>query len=221
MGIEAKRGCILTRQLDEVGTTRTALLADPGQIAGGILDANDTGQLGQLTHGRRCHVDDRAARNVVDHDRNIGAVVQGLKMRHHAALGRLIVIGRHHQRRICTDTRRKLDKTNRFDGIVGASARDDRHPACRRLDHLGDHGLVLFMAQRRAFACGANGHNTGRTLLDMPFYQVFERIQIQLAVAKRGDEGWHRAFEHGHAPLVANGRQAKRRRNSGLDRVLS
>ena len=48
---------------------------------------------------------------------------------------------------------------------------------------------MFFMAQRRAFARGPDRHQPVRALFNMPFDQLFQRIQINCAVLERRDEG--------------------------------
>ena len=112
-------------------------------------------------------------------------------MRQQPLLGRLVVIGCYNQRRIRTDFLCELNEPYGLDRVVGPGTSDDRYATCGGFDHLGNHRFMLFMAERRAFAGRTNRYQSGRTLLNLPFDQVFERIQVQRAVAERGDQGWH------------------------------
>jgi hypothetical protein len=69
MGVEAKRGASLPDSWMKSGPAGDALLADALKLAGRVLDADDARQLRQLAHGFGRHVDDRAAGDVVDDDR--------------------------------------------------------------------------------------------------------------------------------------------------------
>ena len=64
------------------------------KIARGVFHTDDTRQFCQLAHRFGCHVHNGAARDVVNEDRNIRAVVNGGEMCHQAALRRLVVIRR-------------------------------------------------------------------------------------------------------------------------------
>jgi hypothetical protein len=64
------------------------------------------------------------------------------------------------------------------------------------LDHRLDDLLVFLVAQRRAFAGGADGDQAVAALGDLPFDQRLERLEIDRAVAERGDQGRHRTAEH-------------------------
>ena len=126
-----------------------------------------------------------------------------MKWGHHAALGRLVVVRRHHQCRIGTDFLGKLNKTDAFERVVGARARNHRHATCGGFDnHINDH-LMFVMGQGRAFASGAHGNQRRRAFGDVPLNQVFERLHIHFTVTERGDEGRHGAFEHGCSPELS------------------
>jgi hypothetical protein len=58
---------------------------------------------------------------------------------------------------------------------------------------------MLFVAQRRAFGRRAGGDETVAALFDVPFDERFQRLEIHVTVAERGDERGDRAFEHGIA----------------------
>jgi len=100
MGHVTQHGGILTRQLVEILTQFGALLRDPHHARGRVLDAGYILQLEQPRHGVHAHVDHRTRRNIVDDDRNSDRIVDRLEVLVHALLGRLVVVGRHHQNRI-------------------------------------------------------------------------------------------------------------------------
>ena len=83
-------------------------------------------------------------------------------------LGRLVVVGRHHQQRVGAGALGVPAEVDRLGGGVRARAGDHRQPPGRRLDHQLDHPVVLGMAQRRRFAGGADRDQAMGTLLDVP-----------------------------------------------------
>mmetsp|Transcript_27421 Transcript_27421/g.50473 ORF Transcript_27421/g.50473 Transcript_27421/m.50473 type:complete len:311 (-) Transcript_27421:14-946(-) len=201
-GVERMGGGIFARQLDELRTAGDAGIAHAGQISGGILHTHNTGQFGQLAHRLGRHVDDGPTGDVIDDDRNIGAIVQRREMGNQPALRRFVIIGCHHQRAIGAHLLGKLNKAHRLNGVVGPCPGNHRHAACSGLDHCLNHRLMFLMGQRWAFARGANGDKTAGALTDMPFDQLLEGFQIQSAVTKRRYEGRHRTFKHLNAPFL-------------------
>ncbi|MPL67290.1 hypothetical protein SDC9_12981 [bioreactor metagenome] len=195
-GVEAERRRILARELDEIGPAGQALLRHAAEVAGRVLDADDARQFRQLAHGLGRHVDDRPARDVVDDDRQRRGIVHRGEMRHHAALRRLVVIGRHHERGIGAGGLGVADQLDPLGGRVRAGAGDHRHPAGGGLHHLLDHAVVFLVAQRRAFAGGADRDDAVRALRDVPLHQFLERVPIDCAVRERRDECGEGPFEH-------------------------
>ena len=202
MGIERERGFIIARKLNEPIATGCALLRDAVDLAGGILDPDDPGQLGKRAHGVGHHVDDGPAGDSVDHDRQIAAVMQGCVMRDHPGLGWLVVIGCHDKGRVGPDLLGKAHQRHAFDGVVRPGPSNDRHAAAGGFHHHFDHGLVLVMGKRRAFPGGSDRHKAGGAFGDLPFDQVFERIKIQLAVFERRHQGWNGPFDHDTSPIL-------------------
>ena len=172
------------------------MVAHTGNVSGRVFYAHNPRQFRKLTHGLRRHIDDRAARNIVDHDRQIAAVMQLAVMRQQAPLRRLVVVWRHNEARIRAGFLGELHETHGFDGVVGPGPRDHRNTTRHYFDDLFDHGLMLFVGQSRAFTRCPDRHQTMRAFADMPLDQLLERIQIQLAVLERRDECRHRPFEH-------------------------
>ncbi len=121
-------------------------------------------------------------------------------MRDQAALRRLVVIGRHHQRGVGPRYLRGLDQSYGLGGAVGPRPRDHRHPA-RCLPHHRRHDEIVFgVGQRRAFSGRADGDQPVTALFDVPVHQRPERVQIDLTALKRCDEGGKGSLEHGAHP---------------------
>src|SRR6202030_1391870 len=75
LGVEAQRGRVLARELDEILAAGRALQAYAVELGGGVLAALDVRELRKPLHRLDRNVDHRAARNVVDEDRNADGVV--------------------------------------------------------------------------------------------------------------------------------------------------
>ncbi len=110
-------------------------------------------------------------------------------MRDQAALGGLVVVGRDHQRGIGADLLGVLDQAQALARAVRPGARDHRKPPGRKLDDRADDGFVLGMAERGAFASGADGDDARRPFIDVPVDKFLERVHIDFAVFQRRDEG--------------------------------
>ena len=110
------------------------------------------GKLIQPLHRVDVDVDDRAGRNVVHDDRNADGVVDRLEVLVEPFLGRLVVIGRHHQHGVGAGLLGVLRQADRLGGRVRARARDHRNPALGLVHAPFDDLLVLLVGERRAFA---------------------------------------------------------------------
>ena len=80
MGDIADHRRVVAGDEGEVRADLQAQLAHAVDGAGGVLDTDDIGQLRQAHDRVVAHVDDGAARHVVEHDRDLDIVVQGLEM---------------------------------------------------------------------------------------------------------------------------------------------
>ena len=126
---EAERGDVLARKLVEVGPHRGALLRHARHVGGRVLHAGNVLEFKQARHGVDRHVDDGAAGNIVDDDRDADGIVDRLVVLVEAFLGRLVVVGRDDQHRVGA---RLLGVARQLDGLGGrirAGAGDDRHAA--------------------------------------------------------------------------------------------
>ena len=202
LGIEPMRCRVFAGQLAEIRTTGHALHRDTRQISGRVFYAHNPGKLGQFTHGLWRHIDDGAGWDVVDDDGQRTGVMYGSEMRNQTALSGFVVIGRHHQDRIGPHAFGMTGKADRLNGVVGTSTGNHRDTAGGGLHHLLNHDLMLTVGQRGRLACCAHRHQAIRPLADVPFHKFLQCLQIQLAVAKRRDEGRQRTFKHVHAPLL-------------------
>ena len=188
---------VASRQLVEILAHRRALLRHPDHAGGGILDAGDVLQFEQPLHGIDRHVDHRARRDVVDDDRNADRIVDRLEVLVEALLGRLVVVGRHHQHGIRACLFGMLSEFDRFLGGIRAGARDHGHPPFGLGDAPLDDLLMLVMAERRALTGGADRHQAMDAARDLALDQRHEGFLVDLPVLERRDEGWNDALERG------------------------
>ena len=78
---------------------------------------------------------------------------------------------------------------DRLDRVVGAGPGNHRNAPRYQLDHQLHYPAVFVMGQDRALARGAHRHYAVGTLFDMPLHQTRQRLFIQLALSKGGDQG--------------------------------
>ena len=186
------------------------LVGDPADVAGRVLDPDDARQLGELAHRRRRHVDDRAAGDVVDDDRQLDRVVERPVVVVEPALARLVVVGGDDERRVGADALGVAHQADRLLGVVRAGAGDHRDPAGCGLDDDLDAALVLGVGERRRLAGGADGDEPVASLGDVPLDELGQRLFVHLPVAEGGDEGGNGASEHGTSPGKSSGRDPMR-----------
>ena len=193
---EAERARVLARELDEVRAHLGALLARPHHVRGRVLYAHDVLDFIELRHRVDGHVDHRAAGDVVDQDRQAGALGDRAEMRVEAVLGRLVVIRRDDQQAVRAVLLGLTRERDRLRGRVRARASDHRAAATRLLDAPAHDIVMLVMAHRRTLARGADGHEPVRSFGDLPVDQAAERALVELAVAHRRHKRGDGAVEH-------------------------
>ncbi len=175
------------------------LTLDPwaGQIAGGILHPGDARQFGQASQSRRLHIDDGAGRNVIDDDGLGGGIMYCLEVMVESFLIGTVVITGHMQGGIGPNPLSMEGVFDRFDRVVGAGPGDHRNAPRHLLDHQLHYPAVFVVSQGRTLACGPDRHYAMGTLLDMPLHQTQQRLFIQLALSKRGNQGNDWTLKHG------------------------
>ena len=196
MGVKAQRRGIFARKLAEILATSGALVGNPGNIAGGILDPDDVFVPGKRAHGFGGHIDNRAAGDIIDDDRNIGGGDDRLVMRDQPALGGLVVIGRDNQRGCRADLLCEPGQAGGLAGGVAARTGNHRNAACGGFHAYAHHIAVLVMAQGRGLAGCADGHHPCAAHLYMPFHQFLERLFVYLAIGKWCDDRGNRPCKH-------------------------
>ncbi len=103
-----------------------------------------------------------------------------------ALLGRLVVIRRDDEQRIGADGFGMLGKLDRFHRVVGAGAGNDRHALGGDFHAEFDHPLVLVMGERRRFPRGADRHEAGGSLGNLPFHMGGKGLLVDRALAREG-----------------------------------
>ncbi len=177
---------IVTRDEREARRDVDAQLAHAVHGAGGVLDADDVGQLGQACDGVVAHVDDGAARHVVQHHRNFDVVVQRLEMLVQTFLGRLVVVGRNDQDGVGADGLGVVRQLERLMGVVGPRAGDHLDAAGGLFDAELDDVAVLFHRQGRGLARRADRHQAVHARGDLIVDQLFKGLEIDAPVGERG-----------------------------------
>ncbi len=185
MGHIADQCRIVARDEGKALSDIDAQLAHPVHGAGGVLDADDIGQLRQANNDFVAHVDDGAARHVVKQSRNLNMVVQGFEMLIQTFLRRLVVIGRDNENSIGADGLGVMRQLQHFGGVVRARAGDHLDPAGGFFDAALHQVAVFFHAQRRGLARRADRHKAVHTRGDLILDQTLEGGEIDAAVGER------------------------------------
>ena len=154
--------------------------------AGGFLDGDDVGVLGEARDSRRGHGDARSAGDVVEDDGQIDAVGQGHEVAVEAFLAGLVVVGIDGEPGGGAGLPGEGVEFDGLGGGVGADAGDDRDAAARRGDGGFDDALVLGPVEGGRFAGGSDGDEAVDAAGDLAFDLFAEAVLVELAFAKRG-----------------------------------
>src|SRR5690242_15515814 len=157
---EGQRDVVVPREDGELGAAGQDDLGHLVERAGGLLDAHDVRAVAdQAGQGVGLHVHRGAARDVVDHDRDVDRVRDRAEVAVEPLLGGLVVVGVHHQRAGGPRPLRVGGEVDGLRGRVRPGARDDREASARGFDHDLDHALVLVVTQGGGLPGGAAGHD--------------------------------------------------------------
>ncbi len=192
------------------------------EVAGGVLHAHDVGHgPGQAQHGLVGDLAARAHRDVVEHDRQPGAVGHGGEMVGQALLGRTAVVGRHHQDGVDPGLGGRPGELDGMSGVVGPGAGDDRNGD--GLGHRPPQVGTLVVGQHRSLTGGPGHDQAVAAVGDQPAGQGDGTVDVEGAgVVERRHHGRHDGSEttgsrdrcHG-ARLPGDGRRAAARRRTG------
>ena len=197
-GEEAQDGVVFAGELDEVAAAGGACVERAREVCCRVLDADDELVRGEARHGFDAHVDDAAAWDVVDDERQAGGFGDGVEMQEEALLARLVVVGGDDHGGVRADALGVLGERDGFGGAVGAGAGDDGDAVVGDFDGDFDGASVLGVAEGWAFACGADGDEAFGAVVDLPGDEFGEGLFVEAAVvAHRGDQGSERSLKHG------------------------
>ena len=197
MGVETQSGAVIARQQDEIWTELAALHAGAFQIARGVLDADNVGMgIVQARNGIDAEIDNGAAGDTVENDRNANGAGNGGEMLEQPLLIGLVVIGHDREHRIGASRLGELGQRNGLGGGIGTSTRDNRHALIGDLDADLDDTTVFFMADGGAFARGAHRHQAVGSLGKLPLDEAGEGFLINDPIAHGSDERRNRSSQH-------------------------
>ncbi len=196
MGEERQDIRVFSSELAKVVATGTGGQHGASHIAGRIFHTDDVRFLRKAAHRLDAHVDNAAARNVIDDDRQVDGIDDRFVVCIEAGLGRLIIVGSDHEGGICSGFFCMPREIDRFRRRIRAGARNDRNAPGDCVDRDLHHPLVFGMVERRRFAGCPHGDDSISTLVDMPIDQVAKRLFVDGPVAKWRDQRHNRPAKH-------------------------
>ena len=207
----AERGAVLAGHQAPAFFAGQPLARWAHQIGGGILHADNVGDLRQARHRLDRNLHDRPAGDIVENDRNIDRFGDGRVVAIKPFLRRLVVIAGDGKHGVRADIFRVFGQRQCFGGRVRPRARDDRHAAVRFLDTHLHNAHVLFMAERGRFARGPAGHQPMGTFRDLPCHQLAKCRLVHLSALhgrNQGRDGTSYSFAHiAHSTHRSNNRR--------------
>jgi hypothetical protein len=163
-----------------------------------LFDGPHRRNLGELGDRLRLDVDHDPAWDVVDDDRPVAHLRDGVEVRDDPARRRLVVVRRHHEEAVDAQLVRF---TSQMDGVrrrVRARSRDDRAAALERLDRDAEELEPFVIRERRALTGAAGDDDSVRTVLDEMLRQLAEAVEVDRAVClERRDDGRQHFAQHG------------------------
>ena len=200
-GKEGQRRVILARQLAKARPAETPRVQRTRQIRRRILHADDVAVLRQTRHRFHAHVHHAARRDVVDDDWQVDRIGDGGEVQVKPFLRRLVVVGRHDERRIRAGLLGMARQVDRLGRAVRSGAGDHRHAPARDGNRDLHNPLVLGMRQRRRLAGGAHRDHAVRALVDLPIDERGIGILVHRAVGPhRRHQCNQRSLEHEAIP---------------------
>ena len=154
----------------------------PLNIAGGFLDAHNTGYLRQPQHGVVGHIGNAATGHVVQHHRQVHRFRDGLEVLVLAFLRGFVVVGNDLQVAVGTHLARKSGEVYCLRGGVGTAARHHRHAAFCLFHRHADNLAMLLHADSGRFTRGPDHTDTVRPLRDVPVDQLAQSGVVHTAV---------------------------------------
>ena len=199
---QRQRGDVLAAVDGEVALARrrepSQELAAAPEIGGGVLDADDAGHLGEPQRGFGREVRDRAAGDVVEHERQINALGDRAEVAIEPFLRRLVVVRHDRQPAVGADVLRVRSELDRLGGGIAADAGHHVNAAAHVLDDGLDQQAVLVDVDGRRLAGRADDHDAGGAALDVPVAQARERVEVErTARLHRRDDRDEASGQHG------------------------
>jgi len=159
LGEKGGDGCILARELNDLGPASMTQGQRQGEIACCILDPHHAFERHQLDHGIELDAGAAAARNIVNQQRQaLGGPGNGLEMGGKPGLAGLVVIGADQHAAIGAHRFGLPGQGDAGGGIVRAGGADHRDATARAGDGDAEHLAFLVMGQGWRFARGAGDH---------------------------------------------------------------
>ena len=197
LGVIAEVAGVIARDQVELTADIGPHPADPTQIAGRVLDADNVRMGRQPGNGLVRHVHARPPGHIVQQHGQLDGFGDGLEMQGQSRLGGPIVIGGDDQRPVGPDS---LGVTHQFDRLFGrrrAGPGDDPRPSGRHLHAQLHHPLVLIQRQRGALARRAHRYDAVDACGDLAFQKLREGGFVHLSVTKWCDQGGDHTLEQG------------------------
>ena len=183
-------------------------------VARGVLDAEDARVLGQDVEGRVGEGDARAARDVVEHDGQIGRIRDGAHVGAQALLGGAVVVRGDDQQAVRTVLLSALADAHRVRGVIGAGAAQDERTIPHGLAH-GVRQVVLFgLVGRGRLSRRAGQEDRVAAFVDQLGREALRGDQVNVAGGRHGgDHGGREGAEAAgrnvrHVPHLTHPRQA-------------
>ena len=178
--------CIITAVDGEVFGSAFDEIAAAFDVARGILDAGDVGDLCQTQGGVVAHVAAGAAGHVVEDHRQFDGFGNGLEVLVEPFLRGFVVVGDDGEMGGCADFGGETGQLDGFCCRVGSRAGDDRYTSGGLFDGCPDQQAVFSDVDRGRFTGGSDHDERVGTFGDMPFDVVLQAWQVEAAILVHG-----------------------------------
>ena len=196
-------GRVVTAEERELGASQRGKGCHTFGRADRLFDADDALMQRQFRDGFRFQIAPRAARHVVEHDRQVTMIGDLGIVAQQTFLSRTHVVRRHDERRIGTETLRATRQLDGFARIRRAGTGQDRRPTRHAGNGLAQQLVVFGGIERMGFAGRTGHHERLRATVELEVDQFGERIEIDRASTERGGESTDAADDTLQGELVA------------------
>ena len=180
-----------------VGTERSQV-DDLLDVAARFFDADDILVPHQLRHRGGQHIEPRARRHVVDDDRQINAVGNGIVVRDKTRLRGFVVVRGNDEKTVYADRFCRAAALDYRFGAVSAGSGDHGNTAVDPFNDELDHTQPFVNGHGRGLACRPADDDGVGTACNLQFDQPRERGEIDSAVTERGNDRDGRALKNRH-----------------------